>query len=92
MDEILIEVVYNGRHRQPTRFSRKKRDPYPRYGLRCRDFGQLSRMRPDGHAIFTELGIVGVTGVNLTSIVIVAVGAMLVLVVYHLLTRQRAPA
>jgi uncharacterized membrane protein YeaQ/YmgE (transglycosylase-associated protein family) len=45
-----------------------------------------------GDAIFTELGLVGVTGVNLTSIVVAAVGAILVLVVYHLLTRQRARA
>jgi uncharacterized membrane protein YeaQ/YmgE (transglycosylase-associated protein family) len=28
-----------------------------------------------GDAIFTELGLVGVTGVNLTSIVIAAIGA-----------------
>jgi uncharacterized membrane protein YeaQ/YmgE (transglycosylase-associated protein family) len=45
-----------------------------------------------GGAIFTELGLVGVTGVNLTSIVIAAIGAIVVLVVYHLLTSQRARA
>jgi uncharacterized membrane protein YeaQ/YmgE (transglycosylase-associated protein family) len=45
-----------------------------------------------GDAIFTELGLVGVTGVYLTNIVVAAVGAILVLVVYHLLTRQRARA
>ena len=45
-----------------------------------------------GDAIFTELGLVGVTGVNLTSIVIAAIGAIVVLVVYHLLTSQRAHA
>jgi uncharacterized membrane protein YeaQ/YmgE (transglycosylase-associated protein family) len=45
-----------------------------------------------GDAIFTELGLVGVTGVNPTSIVIAAIGAIVVLVVYHLLTSQRARA
>jgi Transglycosylase associated protein len=29
-----------------------------------------------GDAIFTELGLVGVTGVNLTSIVVAAIGAI----------------
>jgi uncharacterized membrane protein YeaQ/YmgE (transglycosylase-associated protein family) len=36
-----------------------------------------------GDAIFTELGLVGVTGVNLTSIVVAAIGAIIVLVVYQ---------
>jgi uncharacterized membrane protein YeaQ/YmgE (transglycosylase-associated protein family) len=31
-----------------------------------------------GDAIFTELGLVGVTGVNLTSIVVAAIGAIIV--------------
>ena len=45
-----------------------------------------------GDAIFTELGLVGVTGVNLTSIVIAALGAIIVLVVYHAVIGRRAPA
>ena len=45
-----------------------------------------------GDAIFTELGLVGVTGVNLTSIVIAALGAIIVLVVYHAVVGRRAPA
>ena len=40
-----------------------------------------------GDAIFTELGLVGVTGVNLTSIVVAAIGAIIVLVVYHAVIR-----
>jgi uncharacterized membrane protein YeaQ/YmgE (transglycosylase-associated protein family) len=45
-----------------------------------------------GDAIFTELGLVGVTGVNLTSIVVAAIGAIIVLVVYHAVIGRRAPA
>jgi uncharacterized membrane protein YeaQ/YmgE (transglycosylase-associated protein family) len=45
-----------------------------------------------GDAIFTQLGLVGVTGVNLTSIVVAAIGAIVVLMVYHLLTGQGARA
>jgi uncharacterized membrane protein YeaQ/YmgE (transglycosylase-associated protein family) len=45
-----------------------------------------------GDAIFTELGLVGVTGVNLTSIVVAAIGATIVLVVYHAVIGRRAPA
>ena len=45
-----------------------------------------------GDAIFTELGIVGVTGVNLTSIVVAAIGAMIVLVVYRAVIGRRAHA
>jgi uncharacterized membrane protein YeaQ/YmgE (transglycosylase-associated protein family) len=45
-----------------------------------------------GDAIFTELGLVGVTGVNLTSIVIAALGAIIVLVVYHAVIGRRVPA
>jgi uncharacterized membrane protein YeaQ/YmgE (transglycosylase-associated protein family) len=41
---------------------------------------------------FTELGLVGVTGVNLTSIVVAAIGAIIVLVVYHAVIGRRAPA
>ena len=36
-----------------------------------------------GGAIFTELGFAGVTGVNLASIVVAVIGAIIVLVVYH---------
>jgi uncharacterized membrane protein YeaQ/YmgE (transglycosylase-associated protein family) len=43
-----------------------------------------------GDAIFTELGLVGVTGVNLTSIVVAAIGAIIVLVVYHAVIGRRA--
>jgi uncharacterized membrane protein YeaQ/YmgE (transglycosylase-associated protein family) len=45
-----------------------------------------------GDAIFTELGLVGVTGVNLTSIVVAAIGAIIVLVVYHAVLGKRATA
>ncbi|MGB6565010.1 MAG: GlsB/YeaQ/YmgE family stress response membrane protein [Candidatus Binataceae bacterium] len=45
-----------------------------------------------GDAIFTELGLVGVTGVNLTSIVIAALGAIIVIVVYHAVIGRRVPA
>jgi uncharacterized membrane protein YeaQ/YmgE (transglycosylase-associated protein family) len=45
-----------------------------------------------GDAIFTELGLVGVTGVNLTSIVVAAIGAILVLVIYHAVIGWRAHA
>ena len=45
-----------------------------------------------GDAIFTELGIVGVTGVNLTSIVVAAIGAIIVLGFYHAVIGRRAPA
>ena len=45
-----------------------------------------------GDAIFTELGLVGVTGVNLTSIVVAAIGAIIVLVVYHAVRGKRAAA
>jgi uncharacterized membrane protein YeaQ/YmgE (transglycosylase-associated protein family) len=45
-----------------------------------------------GDAIFTELGLVVVTGVNLTSIVIAALGAIIVLVVYHAVIGRRVPA
>jgi uncharacterized membrane protein YeaQ/YmgE (transglycosylase-associated protein family) len=45
-----------------------------------------------GDAIFAELGLVGVTGVNLTSIVVAAIGAIVVLVVYHAVRGRRARA
>ena len=43
-----------------------------------------------GDAIFTQLGYVGVTGVNLASIVVAAIGAILILVVYHAVVGKRA--
>ena len=45
-----------------------------------------------GDAIFTELGLVGVTGIDLTSIVVAAIGAILILVVYHAIRGRRAAA
>jgi uncharacterized membrane protein YeaQ/YmgE (transglycosylase-associated protein family) len=45
-----------------------------------------------GDAIFTQLGYVGVTGVNLVSIVVAAIGAILILAVYHAVTGKRATA
>ena len=42
-----------------------------------------------GDAIFTQLGYVGVSGVNLASIVVAAIGAILVLVVYHAVMGKR---
>ena len=36
-----------------------------------------------GDAICAQLGLVGVTGVNLTSIVVAAMGAILILVIYQ---------
>jgi len=45
-----------------------------------------------GVVIFTRLGYVGVTGVNLASIVVAAIGAILILVVYHAVVSRRATA
>ena len=45
-----------------------------------------------GDAICTWLGLVGVTGVNVASIVVAAIGAMLILVIYHALFGKRATA
>ena len=45
-----------------------------------------------GDALFTQLGYVGVTGVNLASIVVAAIGAILILVVYHAVMGKRATA
>ena len=45
-----------------------------------------------GDAIFTQLGYVGVSGVNLASIVVAAIGAILILVVYHAVMGRRATA
>jgi uncharacterized membrane protein YeaQ/YmgE (transglycosylase-associated protein family) len=43
-----------------------------------------------GDAICTWLGLVGVTGVNLPSILVAAIGAILLLVVYHAIFSKRA--
>jgi uncharacterized membrane protein YeaQ/YmgE (transglycosylase-associated protein family) len=43
-----------------------------------------------GGDIFTALGLAGVTGVNMSSIVVAAIGAIIVLVVYHAIRGQRA--
>ncbi|MGZ6212587.1 MAG: GlsB/YeaQ/YmgE family stress response membrane protein [Candidatus Binataceae bacterium] len=45
-----------------------------------------------GGAIFQQLGYAGVTGVNLPSILIAAIGAVLVLVVFHAIRGQRTTA
>ena len=43
-----------------------------------------------GGWVFTMFGARGVTGVNLYSILVAVVGAILVLVIYHALVRRRA--
>ncbi|MGE0790561.1 MAG: GlsB/YeaQ/YmgE family stress response membrane protein [Sandaracinaceae bacterium] len=45
-----------------------------------------------GGAAFHLIGQVGVTGFNLWSILVATVGAVLVLVVYHAVTRARGAA
>jgi uncharacterized membrane protein YeaQ/YmgE (transglycosylase-associated protein family) len=45
-----------------------------------------------GDAVCTELGLVGVTGGNLVSIVVAAIGAILILVIYHALRGKRVTA
>ncbi len=45
-----------------------------------------------GDAICTQLGLVGVTGVNLASIVVAAIGAILILIVYHAIMSKRVSA
>jgi uncharacterized membrane protein YeaQ/YmgE (transglycosylase-associated protein family) len=45
-----------------------------------------------GGWIFTALGHSGVTGINLYSIFIAVIGAVVVLVVYHAIFGQRATA
>ncbi len=45
-----------------------------------------------GGAIFQALGVAGVTGVNLASILVAVIGAVIVLVVYHAVMGQRANA
>jgi uncharacterized membrane protein YeaQ/YmgE (transglycosylase-associated protein family) len=43
-----------------------------------------------GDAICTWLGLVGVTGVNLPSTILAAIGAILILVFYHAILGKRA--
>jgi uncharacterized membrane protein YeaQ/YmgE (transglycosylase-associated protein family) len=43
-----------------------------------------------GGWLFTTFGMAGVTGVNLYSMLVAVVGAIVVLVVYHAITRRRA--
>jgi uncharacterized membrane protein YeaQ/YmgE (transglycosylase-associated protein family) len=43
-----------------------------------------------GGWLFNEFGMAGVTGVNLYSMLVAVVGAVLVLVIYHALFRRRA--
>ncbi len=45
-----------------------------------------------GGVIFQALGFAGVTGINLWSILVAAVGAVIVLVLYHAVMGQRASA
>jgi uncharacterized membrane protein YeaQ/YmgE (transglycosylase-associated protein family) len=42
-----------------------------------------------GGFIFTKLGATGITGFNLYSMFVAVVGAIIVLVVYHLVTGRR---
>jgi uncharacterized membrane protein YeaQ/YmgE (transglycosylase-associated protein family) len=42
--------------------------------------------------VFQALGFAGVTGINLWSILVAAVGAVIVLVLYHAVMGQRARA
>ena len=43
-----------------------------------------------GGWLFNNFGMVGVTGVNIYSILVAVVGAVVVLFVYHLITGRRA--
>jgi uncharacterized membrane protein YeaQ/YmgE (transglycosylase-associated protein family) len=43
-----------------------------------------------GGFIFSLLGGVGITGFNLYSMVVAVIGAIIVLVIYHAVSRQRA--
>ena len=45
-----------------------------------------------GGWIFTAMGAAGVTGVNIYSIFVAVIGAVIVLVVYHAIFQQRATA
>ena len=43
-----------------------------------------------GGFVFNQLGAAGITGFNLYSMLVAVIGAVLVLVVYHLVTGRRA--
>lgn len=43
-----------------------------------------------GGFVFNQLGTVGVTGFNLYSVVVAAIGSVLVLIMYHLVMGRRA--
>ncbi|MBV8458117.1 MAG: GlsB/YeaQ/YmgE family stress response membrane protein [Acetobacteraceae bacterium] len=43
-----------------------------------------------GGWLFTTLGMSGVTGVNLYSMLVAVLGAIVVLVIYHAIVRRRA--
>jgi uncharacterized membrane protein YeaQ/YmgE (transglycosylase-associated protein family) len=43
-----------------------------------------------GGFVFNQLGAAGITGFNLYSMLVALVGAVLVLVIYHLVTGRRA--
>lgn len=43
-----------------------------------------------GGWLFTTFGMVGVTGVNLYSMLVAVIGAVVVLFIYHAVTRRRA--
>ena len=45
-----------------------------------------------GGWLFNTIGHVGVTGINLYSILVAVVGAVVVLIIYHALFRPRAKA
>lgn len=45
-----------------------------------------------GGEIFTRLGYAGVTGLNLWSILVAVIGAVILLVIYHALIGDRARA
>lgn len=45
-----------------------------------------------GGEIFTRLGYAGVTGLNLWSILVAVIGAVIVLIIYHALVGNRARA
>jgi uncharacterized membrane protein YeaQ/YmgE (transglycosylase-associated protein family) len=43
-----------------------------------------------GGWLFTTFGMAGVTGVNLYSMLVAVIGAVVVLFIYHAVTRRRA--
>ena len=43
-----------------------------------------------GGWLFNSFGAAGVTGLNVYSLVVAVIGAVLVLVIYHAITRKRA--